>query len=60
MNKIQININSIFKKHFGYILLNKRLKYILKEFFELIKWNDVKIFKWEDGNIFMSINIITH
>ena len=55
MNKIQDKIFSVFKKHFGYTPLTERLKDIQREFFELMKWTDVKNLKEESGDLLCSL-----
>jgi nicotinate-nucleotide adenylyltransferase len=51
----QNEINRIFKKNFGYTPLNERLKDIQREFFELMKWSDVKNLKEEAGDLLCSL-----
>jgi nicotinate-nucleotide adenylyltransferase len=52
---IQTKIDKIFKTHFGYTPLNERLKDIQREFFELMKWSDVKNLKEEAGDLICSL-----
>jgi nicotinate-nucleotide adenylyltransferase len=53
--ELQEEINKIFKKNFGYTPLNERLKDIQREFFELMKWTDVKNLKEEAGDLICSL-----
>lgn len=53
--KIQQEIDNVFKKNFGYTPLNERLKDIQREFFELMKWSDVKNLKEEAGDLLCSL-----
>ncbi len=53
--KLQERIKIIFEKHFGYTPLNERLKDIQKEFFELMKWQDVKNLEEETGDLISSL-----
>jgi len=55
MNNIQSDINKTFKENFGYTPLNERLKDIQREFFELMKWTDVKNLKEEAGDLLCSL-----
>lgn len=55
MSKIQVNIDDTFKENFGQTPLNERLKDIQNEFFELMKWNDVKHLKEEAGDLLCSL-----
>jgi len=55
MNKRQNDINKVFQDNFGYTPLNERLKDIQREFFELMKWNDVKNLKEEAGDLICSL-----
>ena len=55
MNKQQANINDTFKENFGQTPLGERLKDIQNEFFELMKWNDVKHLKEEAGDLLCSL-----
>jgi len=54
-NALQKIINVNFKEHFGYTPLNERLKDIQNEFFELMKWTDVKNLKEEAGDLLASV-----
>lgn len=55
MKKIQKLIDDKFKENFGYTPLNERLKDIQNEFFELMKWQDVKNLKEETGDLLASL-----
>lgn len=55
MNILQDKINIVFKNHFGYTPLSERLKDIQNEFFELMKWQDVKNLKEEAGDLLASL-----
>ena len=55
MNKSQKDIDKVFKDSFGYTPLNERLKDIQREFFELMKWNDVQNLKEEAGDLICSL-----
>jgi len=52
---IQDSIDAVFKRNFGYTPLNERLKDIQREFFELMKWTDVKNLKEESGDLLASL-----
>ena len=52
---LQNRIDEIFKEHFGYTPLNERVKDIQNEFFELMKWQDVKNLKEETGDLLSSL-----
>jgi len=55
MNELQKKVNEVFGKNFGYTPLNERIKDIQREFFELMKWQDVKNLKEEAGDLLASI-----
>lgn len=55
MKDIQNKINKVFAENFGYTPLNERLKDIQNEFFELMKWQDVKNLKEEAGDLLASL-----
>lgn len=55
MNTLQTKIDKVFKECFGYTPLNERLEDIQREFFELMKWNDVKNLKEESGDLLCSL-----
>jgi len=52
---LQSRISETFKKNFGYTPLNERLKDIQREFFELMKWTDVRNLKEEAGDLLCSL-----
>lgn len=52
---LQKKIEKKFKEHFSYTPLNERLKDIQNEFFELMKWQDVKNLKEETGDLLSSL-----
>lgn len=52
---LQNKIDKTFKENFGYTPLNERLKDIQREFFELMKWTDVKNLKEEAGDLLSSL-----
>lgn len=52
---LQKQIDKTFKENFGYSCLNERLKDIQREFFELMKWQDVKNLKEETGDLLSSL-----
>lgn len=53
--KLQEEINDTFKENFGYTCLNERLKDIQREFFELMRWQDMKNLKEETGDLLSSL-----
>lgn len=55
MKKLQKKVNDIFKKNFGYTPLAERLNDIQREFFELMKWQDVPNLKEESGDLLASL-----
>lgn len=55
MKKLQKKINDTYLENFGYTPLNNRLKDIQNEFFELMKWQDVKNLKEETGDLLSSL-----
>lgn len=52
---LQNKVKETFEYHFGYTPLNERLKDIQKEFFELMKWQDISNLKEETGDLLASI-----
>ena len=52
---LQAKINATFRENFGYTSLSERLKDIQNEFFELMKWTDVKNLKEETGDMLASL-----
>lgn len=52
---LQKNVSKVFKENFGYTPLNERLQDIQREFFELMKWTDVKNLKEEAGDLLTSL-----
>jgi nicotinate-nucleotide adenylyltransferase len=52
---LQKLIDNKFREYFGYSSLNERLKDIQDEFFELMKWRDVKNLKEETGDLLSSL-----
>jgi nicotinate-nucleotide adenylyltransferase len=55
MKDLQKKINETFEKNFGYTPLGERIKDIQREFFELMKWQDVKNLKEEAGDLLASL-----
>lgn len=55
MKEIQNKVNIVFKENFGYNPLSERLSDIQNEFFELIKWQDIKNLKEETGDLLASL-----
>lgn len=55
MKELQKKIQETFEKNFGYTPLNSRLKDIQNEFFELMKWQDVKNLKEESGDLLTTL-----
>jgi nicotinate-nucleotide adenylyltransferase len=55
MKELQKKINETFEKNFGYTPLGERIKDIQREFFELMKWQDVRNLKEEAGDLFASL-----
>ena len=54
-NKLQEEINKVFKENFGYTPLNERIKDLQREFFELMRWQDMKNLKEETGDLLSSL-----
>ena len=52
---LQKQIDNKFREHFGYTPLNERLKDVQREFFELMKWQDVNNLKEETGDLLSSL-----
>jgi nicotinate (nicotinamide) nucleotide adenylyltransferase len=52
---LQKKVEVVFKQNFGYTPLTERLKDIQNEFFELMKWQDVKNLKEETGDLLSSL-----
>jgi nicotinate-nucleotide adenylyltransferase len=52
---LQKKVKETFETHFGYTPLGERLKDIQNEFFELMKWQDVKNLKEETGDLLASL-----
>jgi len=52
---LQKLVSDKFSEHFSYTSLNERLKDIQNEFFELMRWQDVKNLKEETGDILSSL-----
>lgn len=55
MKKLQNKVKETFERNFGYTPLSERLNDIQKEFFELLKWQDVKNLKEEAGDLMASL-----
>ena len=55
---IQKKVKETFETHFGYTPLGERLKDIQNEFFELMKWQDVKNLKEETGDLLASLMML--
>jgi nicotinate-nucleotide adenylyltransferase len=55
LKDIQKQVDDKFREHFGYTPLGERLKDIQSEFFELMKWQDVKNLKEETGDLLSSL-----
>lgn len=53
--ELQKVIDNKFREHFGYTPFNERLKDIQNEFFELMKWQDIKNLKEETGDLLSSL-----
>jgi nicotinate-nucleotide adenylyltransferase len=53
--ELQKLVDDKFREHFGYTPLGERLNDIQKEFFELMKWQDVKNLKEETGDLLSSL-----
>jgi nicotinate-nucleotide adenylyltransferase len=54
-NPLQLAIHDVFKKNFGYTPFKERMDDISREFFELMKWRDVKDIEKEGGDLFCSL-----
>ena len=52
---LQKKVKETFETHFGYTPLGERLKDIQNEFFELMKWQDVKNLKEETSDLLASL-----
>jgi len=52
---LQNKVDEKFKEHFGYSPLNERLNDIQREFFELMKWQDIKNLEEETGDLLSSL-----
>jgi len=55
MKDLQKKVQETFKNNFGFTPLGERLKDIQREFFELMKWQDIKNLKEESGDLLASI-----
>lgn len=55
---LQKLVKDTFETHFGYTPLGERLKDIQNEFFELMKWQDVKNLKEETGDLLASLMML--
>jgi nicotinate-nucleotide adenylyltransferase len=55
---LQKKVKETFETHFGYTPLGERLKDIQNEFFELMKWQDVKNLKEETGDLMASLMML--
>ena len=55
IKKLQSSVKETFDYHFGYTPLNERLKDIQKEFFELMKWQDINNLKEETGDLLATL-----
>ena len=55
IKNLQNIVKETFEYHFGYTPLNERLKDIQKEFFELMKWQDINNLKEETGDLLASL-----
>ena len=52
---LQKKVSTVFREHFGYTPLSERMQDIQREFFELMKWTDVKNLKEEAGDLLTSL-----
>ena len=52
---LQKKISVVFRDSFGYTPLNERLQDLQREFFELMKWTDIKNLKEESGDLLASL-----
>lgn len=55
IKELQFKVKETFDYHFGYTPLNERIKDIQKEFFELMKWQDINNIKEETGDLLASL-----
>lgn len=55
MKNLQNKVKDVFEKNFGYTPLGERMEDIQREFFELMKWNDVQNLKEEAGDLLASL-----
>jgi len=55
MKDLQKKVKEVFEKNFGYTPLGERMSDIQREFFELMKWQDVKNLKEEAGDLLASL-----
>jgi len=55
MKEIQKDVKRVFENNFGYTPLNERLKDVQREFFDLMKWNDIQNLKEEAGDLLCSL-----
>ena len=53
--ELQDKVRETFETHFGYTPLSERLKDVQNEFFELMKWQDVKNLQEETGDLLASL-----
>jgi nicotinate-nucleotide adenylyltransferase len=52
---LQQKVKETFENHFGYTPLGERMRDIQNEFFELMKWQDIKNLKEETGDLLASL-----
>ena len=57
--KLQKQIVDTFKESFGYTPFSERMHDITNEFFELMKWNDIKNIKEETGDLISSLIMLS-
>ena len=55
LSEIQKKVDEKFREHFGYTPLTERISDIQREFFELMKWQDVNNLKEETGDLLSSL-----
>ena len=55
MKNLQKKVQETFEKNFGYTPHGERMKDIQREFFELMKWQDIKNLKEEAGDLLASL-----
>lgn len=55
MKEAQNKVKEVFEKNFGYTPLGERMNDIQREFFELMKWNDIQNLKEEAGDLLASL-----